>query len=184
MGKKVNRYGLSRDIPDDIRRRVRQRDGFGCVICGRGIYKYDHFDPDYSEATAHRASGIILLCSACHDKKTKGLLSRETIAAAVANPRCKQTGFSFEAFDVGNEYPQIVFGSISGVGLKCFLRVFGAELFSILPPEFEGGPFRLNAKAANAQGKVIFEICETNGGFPLTIGTPSKRASGSGSEID
>jgi hypothetical protein len=158
----MNRFGLSRDIPEESKRRVRQRDGFGCVCvcCGLGIYQYDHFDPEFSEATAHHENGIILLCAACHAKKTKGLLSRDTIAAAAANPRCKQNGFSREAFDVGNQHPQIVFGSIVGVELKCFLRVLGEELFSILPPEIEGGPFRLNAKMANAQSKVIFEICK------------------------
>jgi hypothetical protein len=156
----MNKFGLSRDIPEDIKRSVRQRDGFGCVLCGRGIYHYDHFDPEYRDAVVHHQNGIILLCAACHDKKTRGLLSRETIATAMTNPRCKQTGFSFEAFDVGNEHPQIFFGCIVGVGLRCFLRVLGEELFSILPPEIDGGPFRLNAKAANPQGKVIFEICD------------------------
>jgi hypothetical protein len=44
---KVNKYGWPRDIPDDIKRFVRQKDGFGCVHCGRGIYQYDHFDPEF-----------------------------------------------------------------------------------------------------------------------------------------
>jgi hypothetical protein len=29
-----------------------------------------------------------------------------------------------------------------------------------LPPEFEGGPFRLSAKMTNAKGRVVFEILE------------------------
>lgn len=68
-----------------------------------------------SEATNHHPDGIILLCTACHGKKTKGLLSRETIKKDLANPRCKQNGFSFEAFDVGTEHPKIVFGSVYGM---------------------------------------------------------------------
>jgi hypothetical protein len=166
MSKEVNKHGLSRDIPDDIRRFVRQRDGFGCVHCGRGIYQYDHFDPEFSEATHHHPDGIILLCTACHGKKTKGLLSRETISRDLANPRCEQDGFSFEAFDVGTEHPEFVFGSVYGTGVRCFLRVFGDELFSILPPEAEGAPFRLNAKMANDRGEVVFEIRENEWRIP------------------
>src|ERR1700756_833363 len=108
MSAKVNKDGLSRDIPADIRRVVRQRDGFGCVVCGLGIYEYDHFNPEFSEAKSHRPDGIILLCASCHAKKTKKVLSLETIAAAAANPRCKRVGFSREAFDIGNEHPEIV----------------------------------------------------------------------------
>lgn len=29
-----NKYGLTRDIPEDVKRKVRKRCGFGCVICG------------------------------------------------------------------------------------------------------------------------------------------------------
>jgi hypothetical protein len=61
--------------PEESKRRVRQRDGFGCVCCGLGIYQYDHFDSEFSEATAHHENGIISLCAACHAKKTRGLLS-------------------------------------------------------------------------------------------------------------
>lgn len=31
----INKQGISRDIPDPIKRDVRQRCGFGCVICGK-----------------------------------------------------------------------------------------------------------------------------------------------------
>jgi hypothetical protein len=160
MSKKFNKYGLPRDIPDDVERLVRQRDGFGCVVCGAGIYQYDHLDPEFSEAEFHNENGIILLCASCHEKKTKGMLSRETMAAAAKNPKCKQTGFSRDVFDIGNQHPEIVLGSLTCVNVRCLLRIHGEELLSILPPEFEHGPFRLSAKMANAQGEVVFEIHE------------------------
>ncbi len=160
MSDKVNKHELSRDIPDDIQRLVRQRDGFGCVVCGAGIYQYDHFNPEFSEAKAHHQDGIILLCATCHGKKTKGLLSPETIAAAAKNPRCKQVGFSREVFDIGSQHPAIVFGSLIFVNVRCLLRIHGEELLSILPPELEHGPFRLSAKMANARGDIVFEIHE------------------------
>lgn len=32
----------SRNIPLSIQRKVRQRCGFGCVICGMPLYEYEH----------------------------------------------------------------------------------------------------------------------------------------------
>lgn len=43
----INKYGLTRDIPASVKRAVRQRDGFGCVICGLGIYTYEHIDQPF-----------------------------------------------------------------------------------------------------------------------------------------
>ncbi|MEH2485180.1 Abi-alpha family protein [Bradyrhizobium sp. AZCC 2230] len=81
-----NRHGLSRNIPADVKRTVRQRDGFGCVVCGKAIYDYEHFDPEFADATQHDPAGIVLLCISCHGKKTRGFLSKQTIAAARQSP--------------------------------------------------------------------------------------------------
>ena len=43
----ANRFGLTRDIPEPVRRAVRQGTGFGCVICGAAIITYHHFDPPF-----------------------------------------------------------------------------------------------------------------------------------------
>jgi hypothetical protein len=59
---------------------------------------------------------------------------------------------------VGNEHPQIVLGSLVFTDVRCLLRASGEELFSILQPELKGAPYRLSAKMANTEGKVIFEI--------------------------
>lgn len=34
----------SRNIPLPIQREVRQRCGFGCVICGMPLYEYEHME--------------------------------------------------------------------------------------------------------------------------------------------
>lgn len=57
-------------IPSDIRRQVRQRDGFGCVHCGSPVYDYEHF-VEYSIVKEHRADNIYLLCLPLHRKKGK-----------------------------------------------------------------------------------------------------------------
>jgi 5-methylcytosine-specific restriction endonuclease McrA len=39
-------------IPEGVKREVRQRCGFGCVICGLPIYEYDHLVP-YAQVLSH-----------------------------------------------------------------------------------------------------------------------------------
>ena len=76
----------SRNIPNPIKREVRQRCGFGCVICGMILYDYDHMMNDWSQVQEHVADDITLLCTAHHREKTNGLLTREQVAKANKNP--------------------------------------------------------------------------------------------------
>jgi len=159
MGKK-NRHQLTRDIPESVKRQVRQRDGFGCIICGVGIYEYDHFNPEFSEARFHDPNGIISLCARCHTMKEKGLLARVTIENRIQNPRCQEQGFSREVFDVGSNHPTIILGKTTFFNVRCLLKVHGEDLFSILPPDSSADFFRINAKMSDTLGKVFFEIHE------------------------
>jgi len=77
--KRTMNQSLSRDIADEVKRIVRRKCGFGCVVCGSIIYTYHHFEPEFSKASFHDPSGIILLCASCHDKVHRGFLSKETI---------------------------------------------------------------------------------------------------------
>ena len=74
-----------------ILREVRQRCGFGCVICGLPIFEYDHL-LGWSKVKRHVASEITLLCPDHHAGKTRGFLSDERVIAANKNPRNKQIG--------------------------------------------------------------------------------------------
>jgi 5-methylcytosine-specific restriction endonuclease McrA len=68
----MNKHGLNRAIPSGIKREVRQRCGFGCVVCGLGIVQYEHVEPEFSDAVKHEADKIVLLCPQCHSKVTTG----------------------------------------------------------------------------------------------------------------
>lgn len=128
-----NRHGLTRPIPLPVKRQVRRRDGFGCINCGSALYTYDHFDPEFQDAVAHTADGIWLLCSNCHLRKTKGLLSMQTLRAKLASPECKRQGFSWGAFDVGCAHPEVLFGSAEFIEAKTLLRVLDDDLFRSFP---------------------------------------------------
>ena len=100
-------------IPDGTKREVRQRCGFGCVICGRPIYQYDHMI-DYSICREHKAANLTLLCPNHHDEKTHGLLSLEVVQAANENPFNRQSGHSapFHLHYEGQN-PVMVLGDVS-----------------------------------------------------------------------
>ena len=62
-------------IPSGIQREVRQRCGFGCVICGMPLYEYEHMK-EWAIVREHVADDITLLCDQHHREKTSGLLPK------------------------------------------------------------------------------------------------------------
>lgn len=75
----------SRNIPEPIKREVRQRCGFGCVMCGLPVYEYDHMH-GWANAQEHIAEDITLLCSNHHSQKTRGILPLADVLEANRNP--------------------------------------------------------------------------------------------------
>jgi len=76
---------MSRHIPDPVARAVRQRCGFGCVICGKPIYQYEH-KLGFAKVQRHVAEEITLLCGTHHDERTRGLRTAEQVEEADRNP--------------------------------------------------------------------------------------------------
>ena len=98
-------------IPSHIKRKVRQRCGFGCVICGLPIYEYDHV-PGYERVKRHRADELTLLCPMHHAEKTKGLLPVDRVIAADRKPfNRQQSGTSPYALWFSGAAPEIVLGT-------------------------------------------------------------------------
>lgn len=88
-----NQQCNSRNIPLPIQREVRQRCGFGCVICGMPLYEYEHME-EWAEVKRHVAEEITLLCDQHHREKTGGLLPKEVVKEADKNPYNLRTGVS------------------------------------------------------------------------------------------
>ncbi|MBN1224549.1 MAG: HNH endonuclease [Candidatus Aminicenantes bacterium] len=63
--------GESRDIPDGLRRRVRQECVFGCAHCGCPIIEYHHIQP-FSEVRSHDFDNLVALCPTCHQRADAG----------------------------------------------------------------------------------------------------------------
>ncbi|MBX9580543.1 MAG: hypothetical protein K2X87_09560 [Gemmataceae bacterium] len=151
----MNRHGLSRDIPADRALRVRRECGFGCVLCGKSVVHYDHFNPEFKDATDHDPAGIALLCGGCHDEKSRKYLSTATIAGARLNPLCKRTGFSWKKLGLQGE-PIVDLGGAQF--RRSPIQIAGRRLLEVKPGEEPGVPFRLSALFTNAVGHEVLRI--------------------------
>ncbi|NEC86616.1 cell division protein [Streptomyces sp. SID12501] len=69
---------------------MRQRCGFGCVVCGLPLYEYEHMI-EWSKTKRHVADEITLLCNLHHAEKTRGFLSVADVMQANLNPKNLQS---------------------------------------------------------------------------------------------
>lgn len=157
----INKHGLKRPIPEHVKREVRQRCGFGCVICGNAYIQYDHFDPEFHEATEHNANGITLLCGDHHTRKSAKKISIDTIKRANASPYCIRNGASWDKLDLSpSKIPEIELGSCHARDTPVLLKMNGEDIIFFRPPAFIGGPFRFNLTVKNIKGDTIFQIID------------------------
>lgn len=160
MASQVNKHGLSRRIPSHIKREIRQRCGFGCVICGFGFYDYEHFEPDFVDAKAHSPAGMTLLCSQCNQKRARKRLSAAAVAAANANPRCLQQGFASELFDFGLNPIEVNFAGNQFFDCKHTIVINGTPILSLTPPKEKGQSFLISGIFTDEFGRVALTIRE------------------------
>ncbi|MBA1296596.1 cell division protein [Pseudomonas lurida] len=80
-------------IQEAMKREIRQRCGFGCVICGIPLYEYEHM-LKWSVVKRHVASEITLLCRFHHGQRTSGLLPIEIVREANLAPYNLNAGAS------------------------------------------------------------------------------------------
>ena len=78
-------------LPEQLKRKVRQSCGFGCVICGSPIYDIDHII-EYSVVKEHTEDNLVLLCPTHHRKKK--WMPIEDLRAKRRNPINLETGTS------------------------------------------------------------------------------------------
>lgn len=149
-------------IPEGMKREVRQRCGFGCVVCGLPIYDYEHME-EWSKVERHVADEITLLCPNHHRERTAGLLPIERVKAFNAAPRNRRTGES-------SAHPLHFFGTTVNVhiGRSTFFRsnltdgdvlaalvVDGTTLIGF---RYESGALLLTLRLADESGTPILTI--------------------------
>lgn len=157
---KINKHGLSRWIPGNVKREVRKNSGFGCVICGLAICEYEHVTPEWNDAKVHDPNCMTLLCGSCHSKKTRGIYSVEKIKNAMKTPKCREDGFNRDYLDFGKNKPIIQLGKTTFYHPESLITVNGMSILSILPPVTTDTdePFGLFAYFSDNEGEGILGI--------------------------
>lgn len=153
----VNKHGLSRYIPQDVKGAVRRRDGFGCVFCATPIVDYEHVDPLFVDAKEHNADAITLLCPTCHRMVTGGQISKELVKSAMRNPAAMKAGQVGHQIFFSDSHPTVVFGG--GIFERCQvpLRVMDEDVISI---DAEDGKYLISAKFWDSAGNQALTICK------------------------
>jgi hypothetical protein len=141
----TNKHGLSRYIPEEIARKVRQECCFGCVICGMALYQYEHISPEFKDAHFHEPENIALLCPNHHELVTRGHLSKESIAEARLTRKNGNLTVAAAPLQVGSESYEIVIGSATFSWGACIGCIGELPLLLLLPPEESGAPSRVTA---------------------------------------
>jgi len=162
-GTEVNAHGLSRYIPADVKRAIRQACGFGCVVCGAALYQYEHIDPIWADATVHDPEHMALLCATFHYKVPRGPgHPKSDFPMARRSPRCLRDGVTREFLVCGDPFGVCVnLGSVATIGCNPILRVLGVDLISVSPAETIDGPAQLNARFEDADGHVLLDIAQS-----------------------
>ncbi len=156
-----NIHGLSRSIPEDIKRKIRQDSGFGCVICGCGIFEYEHIDPEFCDAKEHDPEKMTLLCPTCHGKVTRGIVSKQTVIRAKKNPMSLQNGFSNDWFDFSpDKTPILTFGNTTFEECQIPIQIDNIPIIQFKPPLIPNTPFLLSGIICDKRGEKIIEIID------------------------
>ena len=117
-----------------IQREVRQRCGFGCVICGLPLYEYDHL-LGWANVRRHLADEITLLCDQHHREKGANLRPNEIIMEANRIPHNLKTGVSkpYNLHYSGSECEIVIGGN-------AFKAADGGYGTVLLPVSVDGTP--------------------------------------------
>lgn len=152
-----NRYGLARFIDAATKRAVRQRCGFGCVVCGCAIVQYHHFDPPFANAMSHEASGITLLCGQCHDRAGRGIIDQGLVSGANASPFCLNAGHAKDILFTSTASLPVWFGS-SRVCAEAIIKFDDDVVVGLSRPEDSNGPIQLNATLTDQKGSELLRV--------------------------
>ncbi|WP_332799764.1 HNH endonuclease [Sphingomonas sp. PB2P12] len=150
---------IPRDIPEPIKRVVRQECAFGCVLCGTPVFDYDHVI-DFSLVNEHSADNIALLCKPHHADKTAGRISRDEVARGRKYPfnlNSDKTG-SYQIY-TGNEI-DVWLGSnrFYGANQNFDMQAIWINGTSYLTVHREGARFTFSTTICDASGNTILAV--------------------------
>ncbi|OIN26250.1 FKBP-type peptidyl-prolyl cis-trans isomerase [Vibrio barjaei] len=149
---KTNKHGLSRTIPQAIRKQIRKDSGYGCVMCGSMFCDYEHIEPEYNNAKEHDPKCMTLLCGACHHKVTGRRKSKKAVWEAKAKPFALEHGFVKELIEPA-DIEKVLLGNSYIESTQVALLLRDKPILWFEKPEEEGEPILVNAIFSDSNGK-------------------------------
>jgi hypothetical protein len=120
------KLGPRTDIPEEVKRQVRQNDGFGCCKCGNPIIQYHHIVPRSEDP-----KDIMLLCPLHHDEATSKAMTLDEQLYFKANPLNVKNKAVNGILKINHRYPVITIGSVDVIGECSFFVVTNESLLSL-----------------------------------------------------
>ncbi len=152
MAVNKNAYGLVRDIPAAVSALVRERCGYGCIVCGSLIYQYHHNEIQFHEAKKHDPDYMMLLCANCHQQAGHSI-SHKRLTEQMEHPFCKREEFGLiRNFLHPSAKVNFRWGESYIEDCPIILAIDGTRIIWMDPPERAGAPFRLSASFCFERG--------------------------------
>lgn len=155
----ANKYGLSRNIQDTVKRQVRESCGFGCVICGSIPYEYDHLVAQYVDTATHDPDDIVLLCPTHHTLKTNGVLDTETILVARKHRRSADSEFRFKLPGTKRDF-EVQWGGSLFKQSSQVLQIDDVSVLSFSPSDNPLEPLLIDGTFRDRRGNILCQIRE------------------------
>ena len=154
--KHTNRHGLSRYIPAPIRREVRKNSKFGCVLCRRGFFQYEHIDPPFEDASDHHPDRICCLCGSCHDAVTRGQTSKRAVRKAyeaIRTSAASKVQAPSGPLDFHSGRAVLEFGDLEySPAVRNVLRFNGQTVMAVKPSNVDDEPGAIDAIFMDSEG--------------------------------
>jgi hypothetical protein len=118
------------DIPEDVKRRLRQEAGFGCCKCGLPVFQYHHIIPREVE-DHNRPEDMMVLCPNHHWEVTSGAMLEEEQRCYKAQPFNIARRFADGLLKVNQTYCVIAVGSCELINDAAVVLVDGESLLGL-----------------------------------------------------
>src|ERR1035437_9260019 len=84
---------MRRDVPEAVKRQLRQEVGFGCPVkhCREPFLSWHHFDPPWSKKPHHNPEGMIALCVKHHKMADIGVFTNADLHAMKKSSQSLET---------------------------------------------------------------------------------------------
>lgn len=158
MNTQINKHGLKRYIPANIRETIRKEAGFGCVICGCVLVDYEHIEPEWSNAHQHNPENMTLLCIECHGRVTRKLISKRKVWEAKKSPKALENGNVHDILFVDTDNMEIKIGNSSSKNTRTILTIHGKPIIWFEAPTLPNEPSKLCAIFYDNKAKPVSYI--------------------------